>query len=86
MTEKDTFLQQKQIYEQMEERLKDKIRQQKEAVERLEDEVGAMLGGFSANQGEIWADHLTREMTEAFVEKVIVWPGQKLEIRWKIRK
>ena len=28
MTEKDTFLQQKQIYEQMEERLKDKIRQQ----------------------------------------------------------
>lgn len=86
MTEKDTFLQQKQIYEQMEERLKDQIRQQKEAVERLEDEVDVMLGGFSANQGEIRADHLTREMTEAFVEKVIVWPGQKLEIRWKIRK
>ena len=31
-------------------------------------------------------DQLTREMTEAFVEKVIVWPGQKLEIKWKIRK
>lgn len=86
MTEKDTFLQQKQIYEQMEECLKDKIRQQKEAVERLEDEADAMPDGFSADQDEIRADQLTREMTEAFVEKVIVWPGQKLEIKWKIRK
>lgn len=86
MTEKDTFLQQKQIYEQMEECLKDKIRQQKEAVERLEAEADAMPDGFSADQDEIRADQLTREMTEAFVEKVIVWPGQKLEIKWKIRK
>lgn len=86
MTEKDTFLQQKQVYEQMEERLKDKIRQQKEAVERLEDEADAMPDGFSADQDEIQADQLTREMTEAFVEKVIVWPGQKLEIRWKTKK
>ena len=70
----------------MEERLKDKIRQQKEAVERLEDEADAMPDGFSADQDEIRADQLTREMTEAFVEKVIVWPGQKLEIKWKIRK
>ena len=44
----NTFLQQKQIYEQIEERLKDKIRQQKEAVERLEDEADAMPDGFSA--------------------------------------
>ncbi len=61
-------------------------RQQKEAVERLEDEADAMPDGFSADQGEIRADHLTRELTEVFVEKVIVWPGQKLEIKWKIRK
>lgn len=86
MTEKDTFLQQKQIYEQMEERLKEKIRQQKEAVEQLEDEVDAMPDGFSVDQDEIQADQLTREMTEAFVEKVIVWPGQKLDIRWKTKK
>ena len=37
-----------------------------------------MPDGFSADQDEIRADQLTREMTEAFVEKVIVWPGQKL--------
>ena len=35
MTEKDTFLQQKQMYEQLEERLNEKIRMQKEAVEKL---------------------------------------------------
>lgn len=46
MTEKDTFFQQKQVYEQMEERLKNKIRQQKEAVEQLEDEADAMPDGF----------------------------------------
>lgn len=45
-----------------------------------------MPDGVLANQDEIQADQLTREMTEAFVEKVIVWPGQKLEIKWKIRK
>lgn len=55
-------------------------------VERLEDEADAMPDGFSADQDEIQADQLTREMTEAFVEKVIVWPGQKLEIRWKTKK
>ena len=55
-------------------------------VERLEDEADVMPDGLSADQNEIRADQLTREMTEAFVEKVIVWPGQKLEIKWKIRK
>lgn len=33
MAEKDTFLQQKQIYEQMEEHLNEEIQKQKEAVE-----------------------------------------------------
>ena len=32
------------------------------------------------------ADHLTRELTEAFVDKVLVWPGQRIEIRWKFKK
>lgn len=86
MTEKDTFIQQKQIYEQLEERLNEKIRMQKEAVEKLEDEADAMPNGLSVSMGEIQADHLTRELTEAFVDKVLVWPGQKIEIRWKFRK
>lgn len=86
MTEKDTFIQQKQIYEQLEERLNEKIRMQKETVEKLEDEADAMPNGLSVSMGEIQADHLTRELTEAFVDKVLVWPGQKIEIRWKFRK
>lgn len=86
MTEKDTFLQQKQMYEQLEERLNEKIRMQKEAVEKLEDEADAMPNGLSVSMGEIQADHLTRELTEAFVDKVLVWPGQRIEIRWKFKK
>ncbi len=53
---------------------------------RLEDEADAMPEGFSADQDETRADQLTREMAEAFVEKVIVWLGQKLEIRRKTKK
>ena len=45
-----------------------------------------MPNGLSVSMGEIQADHLTRELTEAFVDKVLVWPGQKIEIRWKFRK
>lgn len=86
MTEKDTFIQQKQIYEQLEERLNEKIRMHKETVEKLENEADAMPNGLSVSMGEIQADHLTRELTEAFVDKVLVWPGQKIEIRWKFRK
>lgn len=86
MTEKDTFLQQKQMYEQLEERLNGKIQMQKEAVEKLEDEADAMPNGLSVSMGEIQADRLTRELTEAFVDKVLVWPGQKIEIRWKFKK
>lgn len=55
------------------------------AVERLEEETDAIPDGFSTDMGEIQADQLTREMAEAFVEKVVVWPGQKLEIRWKFK-
>ncbi len=86
MTEKDTFFQQKKVYEQMEDCLNEKIRQQKEAVGKLEEEVEDMPTGLSASQHEIRVDCLTREMAEDFVEKVIVWPGQKLEIRWKFKK
>ena len=74
------------IVETEEERLNEKIRMQKEAVEKLEDEADAMPNGLSVSMGEIQADHLTRELTEAFVDKVLVWPGQKIEIRWKFRK
>lgn len=86
MTEKDTFLQQKQMYEQLEEHLNEKIQKQKEAVEKLEDEADAMPDGLSISMGEIQTDTLTREMTEAFVDKILVWPGQKIEIRWKFKK
>lgn len=55
-------------------------------MEKLEDEADAMPNGLSVSMGEIQADHLTRELTEAFVDKVLVWPGQRIEIRWKFKK
>ena len=39
------------MYEQLEERLNEKIRMQKEAVEKLEDEADAMPNGFICQYG-----------------------------------
>lgn len=83
LTEKETFLQQKSVYEQMEKRLDENIRRQKEAVEWMDDRADSMPEGFSVCSDGIRTDRLTREIALNFVEKVIVWPGKKIEIRWK---
>ncbi|MDE6748097.1 MAG: hypothetical protein K2K21_03400 [Lachnospiraceae bacterium] len=46
----------------------------------------AMPDGLSVSLDEIQADQPTRELTGSFVDKVIVWLGQKIEIRWKFKK
>lgn len=44
-----------------------------------------MPDGLSVSLDEIHADKLTREMTDNFVDKVFVWPGQKIKIQWKFK-
>ena len=52
----------------------------------FEDEADAMPNGLSVSMGEIKADYLTRKLTEAFVDKVLVCLGQTIEIRWIFKK
>lgn len=45
-----------------------------------------MPDGLAVVDEVITADGLTKELVNAFVEKVIVKPGQQVEITWKFQR
>ncbi len=85
-TDKETFIQQKELYDQLEAKLDDRIWKQSEIVKALEEELDSMPEGLAADSERISVDKLTKDVVEAFVEKVIVKPGQQVEIRWKFQQ
>ena len=86
ITDKETFLQQKKLYDQLETKLNEGIRKQTAMVRALEEELDAMPDGLAVEDEVITADRLTKELVDAFVEKVIVKPGQQVEIVWKFQR
>ena len=85
-TDKETFLQQKTLYDQLEIKLNEGIHKQTAVVKALEQELDAMPDGLDMVNDAITADKLTKELVEAFVEKVILKPERQVEIVWKFRK
>ena len=55
-------------------------------VRGLEQELDSMPDGLAAVDEKITVDKLTREVVDTFVGKVIVMPGQQVEIEWKFSK
>ena len=55
-------------------------------VRGLEQELDSMPDGLAAVDEKITVDKLTTEVVDTFVEKVIVMPGQQVEIEWKFSK
>lgn len=85
-TDKDAFLQQKEMYDQLEIKLNDGIQKQTEVVKALEKELDAMLEGLTVVDETITADKLTKELVDVFVEKVILKPERQVEIVWKFKQ
>lgn len=85
-TDKKTFLQQKERYDQLESKLKSGIQEQMVVVRTLEQELDSMPDGLAAVDEKITVDKLTKELVDTFVEKVIVMPGQLVEVEWKFAK
>lgn len=85
-TDKETFMQQKELYDQLEAKLDDRISKQTAVVKGLEQKLDSMPEGLAADSERISVDRLTKDVVETFVEKVIVKPGQQVEIRWKFQK
>ncbi len=48
--------------------------------------MDAMPDGLATGDKVITANRLTKELLDAFVEKVIVKPGQQAEIVWKFQQ
>ena len=85
-TDKDTFLQQKELYDQLEIKLNDGIQKQVAMVRALEKELDAMPEGLAVVDETITADKLTKELVDTFVEKVILKPERQVEIVWKFQQ
>ena len=87
ITDKDTFLQQKTVYAQMEGKLQDNIQKQMQAVSRMEQEADAVqAAGLQVDEEQVTATELTEELVQMFVERITVWPGNKIEIKWKFKE
>lgn len=85
-TDKETFLQQKTLYDQLEIKLNEGIQKQTAVVKALEQELDAMPEGLTVAHETITADKLTKELVDAFVEKVILKPKRQVEIVWKFKQ
>ena len=76
-------MQQKKLYDGQEAKLITAIAEQAEVVKVLDREIDRMPEGLSAGEDRIAADELTKELVDAFVERVIITPGKPVMVRWK---
>lgn len=67
-------------------KLKEGIQKQTAVVKALEHELDAMPDGLDIVNDAMPADKLTKELVDAFVEKVIMKPERQVEIVWKFKQ
>lgn len=85
VTDKETYLEQKMTYEQLLEQMQESIEKQKEAVNKLADMEVTEVVGFEMLDGQMEVQKLNRDVVEAFVEEIVVYDREKVEIKWKFR-
>ena len=85
MTDKETYLEQRKIYEQMLERLQENIEKQMAAVTKMADMDVPEVAGLEMLEGQLKLTGLNREMVDAFVEEIVVYAKDRVEIKWKFR-
>lgn len=85
MTDKETYLEQRKIYEQMLERLHENIEKQRAAVTKMADVDVPEVAGLEMLEGQLKLTGLNREMVDAFVEEIVVYAKDRVERKWKFR-
>ncbi|SCP98584.1 recombinase family protein [Anaerobium acetethylicum] len=83
VTDKDTYLEQKKIYEQMMEKMQENIEKQKVAVRQISDMDVPEAAGFEMLDGSMKLTKLNKEMAEVFVDEIVVYDEGRIEIKWK---
>ena len=85
VTDKDTYLEQKKMYEQMMEKMHENIEKQQVAVRQISDMDVPEAAGLEMMDGRIQLTKLTKEIVDTFVEEIVVCGEERLEVRWKFR-
>ena len=83
ITEKETYLMQKESYEVMISGIKEKIEAQKEAVFVLENQKPSDNSGLKFLEGNSEVAEITDELLDALLEKIVVYADKTIELRWK---
>lgn len=86
ITSRDVFMEQKASYDQMEAQLQENIEKQRKAVTDLEKKMENDRNGIRISGDQIKADRLTREMVLMLVDRITVWPGKRMEIKWNFKE
>ena len=82
MTDKETYLEQRKTYEQMLASLQENIEKQR-AVTKMADVDVPEVAGLEMLEGQMKLMGLNREMVDAFVEEIVVYAKDRVEIKWK---
>lgn len=85
MTDKETYLEQRKTYEQMLASLQENIEKQMAAVTKMADVDVPEVAGLEMLEGQLKLTGLNREMVDAFVEEIVVYAKDRVEIKWKFR-
>ena len=83
ITDKETYLMQKESYEVMISGIKEKIEAQKEAVFVLENQKPSDNSGLKFLEGNSEVTEITDELLDALLEKIVVYADKTIELRWK---
>ena len=85
MTDKETYLEQRKTYEQMLASLQENIEQQRTVVAKMADVDVPEVAGLEMLEGQLKLTGLNREMVDAFVEEIVVYAKDRVEIKWKFK-
>lgn len=85
MTDKETYLGQKKTYEHLLMRMQENIEKQKAAVSKLAQVELPEMDGFEMMEGQMKLQKLNKEIVDAFVEEIVVYAKDRVEIKWKFR-
>lgn len=85
MNDKETYLEQKKTYEQLHVRMQENIEKQKVAVGKLATVDLPEVDGFEMLEGQMKLQKLNKEIVDAFVEEIVVYGKDRVEIKWKFR-
>lgn len=71
------------FYEQLLQRMQDNIEKQKAAVSKMATVDLPEVAGFEMLEGQMKLQKLNKEIVDAFVEEIIVFARDRVEIKWK---